>query len=442
MAELHELTATELLAGYKKGEIRPRHVFYALKKRIEKVEPQVKAWVHLDFDGVEERLLKYEHGHNTESKSLYGVPVAVKDVYNTAEFRTEMGSVIWEGFTPGNDARVVHDLKYDGAYTLGKTCTSEFAVHALTETRNPYDLNRVPGTSSSGSVAAVAAGMAPVALGTQTGGSVIRPASYCGVFGYKPTYGLVPRTGVLKTTDTLDTMGWFARSVDDLRLLFESVRVKGRDYPYVNEQVVNKSMPSKVRIGVFKGPRWQFATTDAKEAFDKVLDQLAKQNTVELVEIDFPDHDQIMESHQLIYCKSLSYYFKAEVRNSKKEITDVLNKMLDDGDKITPASYQKEIDRQAELTIKLNNELQVDTFLTLSAGGHAPEVGKDDIPDSCWPWTYLGMPALNIPLLKSSADLPIGVQLVGAKYRDYEVFNVADLIWTLCDGKIDIAEPV
>ena len=436
MPEIYELTASDLLRLIKKNELSPPKVFQHLKERIEKTEPKVRAWAHLDFSSTEK--ISKQFASVDCKKKLHGIPVGIKDVLNTADFHTEMGSPIWKGFTPGNDARVVSDLKYENGYVMGKTQTSEFAVHALTETRNPHDLKRVPGTSSSGSAAAVAAGMVPVSLGTQTGGSVIRPASYCGIFGYKPSFGLVPRTGVLKTTDTLDTIGWFARSIEDISLIFEIVRVKGLDYPYVDRNVKASKFGKTLKVGLFKGPKWKFASREAADQILKFADNLEKSGRFLVTEFEMPEHDEIMESHETIYCKALSYYFKSEVRNSRTDITSVLSGMLDKGDLISPAKYLEEIERQAAISASFDKKLDVDVIIGLTAAGEAPLLMDSDIPDSCWPWTYLGMPVINLPIFSGRNGLPVGLQLTSRKYSDYKVLKTADMLWKMSGGKIRI----
>ena len=256
---LADLTAGEFLKRLAAREIGVLDYVRACADRIEQFEPMLKAWAWYDRARFEERAAELDRALGKSSGNdlpapLFGVPVGVKDVFNTYDMPTEMGSVIYAGYTPGNDARVVSNLRLAKAIMAGKTVTAEFAVHHPGPTRYPYDLERSPGTSSSGSAVAVATSMVPAALGTQTAGSIVRPASYCGIFGFKPSFGLVPRTGVLKTTDTLDTVGWMARSVEDLALLFETMRVRGHNYPIseagLAEQVAAAPRGRSWRIGL------------------------------------------------------------------------------------------------------------------------------------------------------------------------------------------------
>jgi Asp-tRNA(Asn)/Glu-tRNA(Gln) amidotransferase A subunit family amidase len=375
---------------------------------------------------------------------LRGVPVGVKDIFNTADMPTQMGSRIWSGFRPGNDARVVFNLRYDGAIVPGKTQTSEFAVHEPTEVRNPRHLEHAPGTSSAGSAAAVAAGMVPLALGSQTAGSCIRPASYCGVFGFKPTFGAVPRTGVLKTADTLDTIAWFARSIDDVERLFEVVRVRGRNYPYVDANLVRRRpLDRPIAIAVVRGPHWPAATPAAQHALTAAADRLRAAGGRFLVDdLDLPEAGEIYDDHELIYCKALAYYFRGEQRNDRSKISGVLMGMLERGEATTPDAYHRAVSRQAELTRQLDDRFRHDAYLTLSAAGEAPRgLQSPDLPDTSKIWTYLGMPALSVPAASGPNGLPIGLQVVGPKYADYRVLDVGRAIVDALGVRAGIASP-
>lgn len=433
MSEPYQLTLSELARDIAAKKRTSAEVVQSFLKRIAALEPAVQAWTFLNDTWAVEQAeaidARFQVGR--QPGVLAGVPIGVKDVFNTADFPAEMGSQIWKGFTPGNDARVVFNLRQEDGVVIGKTTTSEFAVHEPTKTRNPHNLECGPGTSSAGSAAAVACGMVSAALGTQTGGSVIRPASYCGVFGYKPSFGLVPRTGVLKTTDTLDTIGWFGRSVDDIEILFEAFRVRGLNYPFVNGHVVKKPLPARVKLAIFKGPNWKHASSEATGHFDDALKKLGGHG-FDAVDFSLPEFEEIFEAHERIYCRALSYYFRAEQRNTRDSISKVLLRMLDDGEKITPATYQADILRQAELTKTYFDAFPADVVATLSAGGECP-VGlyAPDRPDSCKIWTYLGMPVISLPLFTAASGRPIGLQLIGRKYSDYTLLAVARRVASL-----------
>jgi len=442
MTPLYQRSATELIADLKSRRHSVREVAQAHLKRIAALEPQVHAWAFQDPERVLREADKIDQTPPDPSKLLAGLPVGVKDIYNTADFPTEMGSRIWKGFLPGNDARVVFNLRYEAGLVIGKTVTSEFAVHEATETRNPWNLEHAPGTSSTGSAAAVACGMVPFALGSQTGGSTIRPASYCGVVGFKPSFGLVPRTGVLKTTDTLDTVGWFTRTVEDAELFFEILRVKGLNYPYVNENVVRRPLAEPIRVGLYRGPFWNAAEPYARAALEQATQTLAKSGAFQLSDRELPEAQDIWEAHELIYCRALSYYFRSEERNTRDKISAVLLDMLVRGEKIDPAAYHALTQKQAERTIQMQQDMKDDVWITLSAGGEAPRgLQSADRPDSCKIWTYLGMPAISLPLFQGPNRLPVGLQIVAPKYADYKLLDSARQIWTALKGEVRIADP-
>ncbi|MEI8283099.1 MAG: amidase, partial [Armatimonadota bacterium] len=325
----------------------------SLIDRIQTFDSDIHAWKYFDpalaISRAESIDTKLRAG---ESPGLLaGVPIGVKDVFNTYEMPTGMGSKILDGYTPGNDARVVSDIRLEGGIIFGKTVTAEFAVHHPGETLNPWDVTRSPGTSSSGSAAAVAARMVPIALGTQTGGSVLRPASYCGVIGFKPSFGLVPRTGILKTTDTLDTVGWMARAVPDVRLMLEVCRVRGPNYPIsevaLSNDMTNRPVKRRWRVGLVKGPKSHLVETLAQARFDEFVAKLSSE--VDLVPIELPSaFDEAHRVHDTIYRRALSYYFKHEWNAKKQLFSNWLVEMIEGGLQISPDEYHRAIASQVQ----------------------------------------------------------------------------------------------
>lgn len=426
------MTASEIIRVVSDDCDQLQHIVEQTINRIQEIDPIVDAWAHFDPEiarrSAEEQTARLKT--LDELPPLAGVPLGVKDVFNTRLYPTEMGSPIWKGFTPGNDARVVEVAEYNGAVLMGKTHTAEFAVHAPGPTKNPYDLSCTPGTSSSGSAVAVATGMVPLAFGTQTAGSTIRPASYCGVFGFKPSFGLLPRTAVLKTTDTLDHVTVFARSVADIALAFDTVRVRGSNYPFVEKNVdrrINKPADGSWRIALVKGPRWDAAKPFAQQKLLDVAGSVSKCDGIDVEELKLPDaFNGIHELHELIYCKSLSYYFKEEAKQ-RDLLSEPFRDMIDRGEGISAEQYRNAIATQSDISQQLPTYLDgFDAILTLSTGDVAPSAGSiSDVPDNCLVWTFCGTPALNIPTERTPSGLPLGVQLVAPKYADYELLNLA-----------------
>jgi len=426
------LSATEAIRQIQAGRLTAVELLRTCLAQIERLEPTLKAWAHL------EPMIALERAHSIdrsiqEGKTvgpLTGIPVGVKDIFNTTDMPTSMGSPLWTGFTPGNDARVVFYLRQAGAVIPGKTVTAEFAVHTPGPTVNPHHPGHMPGTSSSGSAAAVASFMVPLAIGSQTAGSTIRPASYCGVYGFKPSFGLIPRTGSLKTTDSLDTVGFFARTVEDLGLLLEVLRVHGTDYPIshalLTDATRQKPFHRPWRVALVKGPKWEGAEGYAKEALLRYASKLAAQEGVMVEEVELPPgFDQAHHVHSLVYDKALSYYFKEEF---KKEtlVSSILKAMIVHGQQIPLSDYHAALQRQRELAQALDDWFKdrVDILLTLSTGGEALK-GLDSVdrPDSCLIWTLCGVPTIHLPVFVGPLGLPFGAQVAARRYNDHDLLR-------------------
>jgi Asp-tRNA(Asn)/Glu-tRNA(Gln) amidotransferase A subunit family amidase len=391
-----------------------------------RTEDDCQAWV--SFDG--ERLLEAARetarrlAGGEPLRPLEAIPVGVKDIFNTADFPTQMGSPLWAGFRPGNDARAVFHLKRAGGLVPGKTVTAEFAVHTLGKTLNPWAPERTPGTSSSGSAVAVAAGVVPAALGTQTAGSIVRPASFCGVWGMKPSFGLIPRTGMLKTTDSLDTVGFFAGHACDLRPVLEALRVHGRDYP-LSERALSddaRQHPARHRpwrVGVVRPHVWQQAPAYARQALSSWLDRMAADGRYELQEAVLPEAMQDCHAlHATIYNRALAYYFKEEF--SKAElVSPVMRELIEAGNQVSPEQYAQALEHQVARARAMDAFMQrFDVLVTLSTAGEAPLRHVEERPDSALMWTLTQLPALSAPVFRSPGGLPFGLQLVARRYND------------------------
>lgn len=433
---LHLLGAAEAAEAVRSGQISAEELALACVRRIEETEPRLKAWTFFDKEILLKHAREYDQKRadgRTPGHLLGGVPVGIKDIFNTEDMPTQMGSPIWKDFMPGNDARAVFNLKRQGGIVAGKTVTAEFAVHAPGPTVNPHHPGRITGTSSSGSAVAVAADMVPCSLGTQTAGSIIRPASYCGVYGFKPTYGLIPRTGVLKTTDTLDTIGFFGKSVEDLEILLESLRVQGADYPvshrHLEDSRRQEKSGKKWKVAVMRTPTWKYVEPYAQEALFKFAEDLAKREEFEITQTELPSvFGEAHDAHEKIYDKMLSHYFEGEFKQ-KTLISKEIKEMIDRGNCLTLADYQEACARQVELTHLLDQFFEnYDIILTLSTAGEAPELGNPEKPDSCLIWTLCGAPAISLPVLRGSEGLPYGIQIVARKYADKKLLHFAKLI--------------
>ena len=384
------------LAAYR---ITPLDIARHCIAQVENLDADIAAWVRTDPERLIEvaRSTSHRLAQGEPLRLLEAVPVGVKDIFNTADYPTEMGSPIWKGFTPGNDARAVFNLLRSGGWVAGKTATAEFAVHTLGKTLNPWDPERTPGTSSSGSAAAVAMAMVPAALGTQTAGSIIRPASFCGVWGMKPSFGLIPRTGMLKTTDSLDTVGFFTG--------------------HAQRQTAPCDRPWRV---AFVQPHvWPHAMPHAKAAMLDWVRRLDAHPRFEVTQAELPA--ELSESHEIhatIYNRALAYYFQDEYRQAEF-VSPVMRDLIALGQRIAPQEYAQALDRQVHLARAADRFARhFDVIVTLSTAGEAPRRHVQETPDSALIWTLAQLPSVNAPAFMSPRGLPYGLQIVARRYND------------------------
>ena len=435
-----------MLAGYRDRRLTPVDVAERCIAAVDTHESSVHAWECFDS-----RKLMAQAQQATdrlragdELRPLEGLPVGVKDIFNTSDFPTQMGSPLWQGFTPGNDARVLYDMKRLGAIVPGKTVTAEFAVHSLGKTLNPHAADRTPGTSSSGSAVAVATGMVPAALGTQTAGSIIRPASFCGVWGCKPSFGLVPRTGILKTTDSLDSVGFFVNHAADLLPVFNAMRVHGKNFPLSDAALTDSARQAAPggrpwRVAVVKPHVWAHVPGYANATFDSWCAKLAANPRFELVNAILPARMTDAHAvHETIYNKALAYYFKEEFKRAEL-ISPVMNRLISAGQMVTVSAYETALDEQVGLSRLMDKfftgddngstgDAGFDVMLTLSTAAEAPLRAIEEAPDSALMWTLTHLPAVSAPVFSSPDGLPYGLQLVARRYNDPLLFRfIAEL---------------
>ena len=402
--------------------------------RIRELEPRVQAWAFLDEDHALAQARAADDLKRTGAPigPLHGVPVGIKDIFDTADLPTERGSALCAGRTPSRDAAAVALLRAAGAVILGKTVTTEFASAAPGKTRNPHDPERTPGGSSSGSAAAVAARMVPLAIGSQTNGSVIRPAAFCGVVGFKPTHGLIPRAGMLMVSRTLDQPGVFARTILDAALIAEQlVAFDERDadtrprarIPF--REVAAEEPPLPPVLAFIKTPRWESADEEMKEAFLELAGSLDVR--VEEVEL-FPSAAQAWDWHQAIMDAETAASLEQEWEKGRERLSNAVREQIERGRKASATDYLRAlrwVPRLWESFAELF-EQRYDAILTPAAPGPAPrDLASTGDPSFCTPWTLCGMPALTLPLLRTAAGLPLGVQLVGPRDGDARLLRTA-----------------
>lgn len=399
--------------------------------------PKFKAWVSFDEKKLVDaaNLYKSKLEKKIPIRMLEGIPCGVKDIFNTIDFPTQMGSSLWDGFTPGNDARVVYSLKNSGAVVAGKTVTAEFAVHYLNETLNPHNTKLTPGTSSSGSAVAVSTGIVPFSIGSQTAGSIIRPASFCGVYAFKPSFGLIPRTGMLKTTDSLDTVGFFTHKAEDIRLIFDVLCVKGLNYPIshaalndLSRQVKSESRPWNV--GFAKTHTWGVTKDYVKNSIIAFLDGLNIDPNININECELPEISK--ESHlihKLIYDKSLAYYFSVEYEN-KDQISPIMGRLIESGDRIKIDDFKSALTLQEKLIQEMDNlyKSDLDIIISISTSSAAPPRNENETDDPSLMWTLSHLPSINIPLFMNEHKEPFGLQISARKYNDKLLLRFLDYL--------------
>jgi len=433
LTNLHWLSATDAARLIRDGVISSVELVEACLARIRDVDPDVQAWTFLDPEYViaqagardEVRLSGQPIG------ALHGVPVGIKDIIDTGDMPTENGSVLHAGRTPARDATVVAMLRGAGAVIMGKTVTTEFATRHPGKTRNPHNPAHTPGGSSSGSAAAVAAGMVPLALGSQTGGSTIRPASYCGVYGLKPTHGLISRHGMFQLSRTVDHVGLFGRGIDDLALLLEQVaghderdpdtRPRAR-VPY--RETAAEEPPLPPTFAFIKTPYWDRVDADAREAFGELVEQLG--GRVEEVELSAAAEG--WSWHEAISGAETALSLRREWEQSRDVLSASLRARIERGRAVAAVDYLAARAHLPELNASFTElfEQRYDAILTPSAFGTAP-AGLDSTgdPTMCSLWTLCGLPALSIPLMQGANGLPLGVQLVGPRHGDARLLRTA-----------------
>ncbi len=431
---LFEMSAAEAAGAIQSGETTSEELVQACLDHIATLEDSVGAWAHLD----PEYALQQARDADLHRRSgmsvgpLHGVPVGVKDIFDTRDMPTEDGTVLHAGRTPAYDATAVSLLREAGAVIMGKTVTTELAVYAPGKTRNPHDPARTPGGSSSGSAAAVAAQMVPLAIGTQTNGSVIRPASYCGVFGYKPSHGLISRYRVLQQSRALDQVGVFGRTVEDIALLAEQLMAFDERDPDMRPRSRPRLMGTATeeplvppRLAFVKTPAWDQADKDVQGAFAELAEFLG--DGVE--DLDLSDLlENAVDWHRTIMEADLARSFRREYERGKESLSATLREMIERGQQCLAVDFNDALEQIPALNSALDEILlEYDAIITPATTGEAPAgLESTGSPVFCTPWTFLGMPSISVPILQGSKGMPIGVQMTAARNDDARLLRTAN----------------
>jgi Asp-tRNA(Asn)/Glu-tRNA(Gln) amidotransferase A subunit family amidase len=442
MTRLADLGVADAAAAVREGHATAVELTADCLGRVREAEEKVQAWAFLDSEHAL-RQAQAADEHRMAGRTLgplHGVPIGIKDIFDTSDYPTEFGSALWKGRTPRHDAAAVARLRAAGAIILGKTVTTEYAYYHPGKTRNPHDPARTPGGSSSGSAAAVAAGMVPAAIGSQTNGSVIRPAAFCGIVGYKPTHGLIPRTGALLLSRALDHVGVFARSVVDAALIADVLAGHDEEDPDTRPIAAPQlaataagEPPLPPRLAFVKGPAWKAAEPVLDEAFAELVAALGE--NVQAVDVGSA-FDRGIDLHGIVMATDMAHNFRRDLTKGGDVLSTQLRELLARGQQHTAFDYL-EATTAAESLNGMLDELfnEYDAILTASAPGEAPIGTATGNPIFCSLWTYLGTPAVSLPLLEGPNGMPIGVQLVGRRGNDARLLRTARwLSSTLAEG--------
>jgi len=431
--DLSQLTAAQAALEIREGRVTSRELVQACLERIAAYDGEIQAWTHLDPEYALAQADRCDEAHRAGQPQgpLHGVPVGVKDIFDTEDMPTECGTPLLSGRRSAHDAAVIAMLRQAGAVIMGKTVTTELAVYAPGKTRNPHDPKRSPGGSSSGSAAAVASFMVPLAVGTQTNGSVIRPASYCGVFGYKPSFGLISRHGVLEQCPTLDQVGVFARTIEDAALIAECLMffdendttLKPRARPELLK-FASQEPPLPPLLAFVKSPVWDKADEDTQEAFAELVEALGERAAA----VELPDvFNQAVACHRTIMEAEIAKSYGTLYEKGGDQISNQLREIIERGQTVPAAEYL----RAREIIPRLNAAVEedfdwFDAYVTPATTGVAP-LGLESTGSPIFStiWTLAGMPALSIPILQNGDGLPMGVQLVGRKGQDAKLLRTA-----------------
>ena len=430
---LSELSATEAIDKIRDGEITSEELVQACLDRIEQADGKIEAWAHLkpDYALDQARMLDGQRQAGGPVGPLHGIPVGIKDIFDTDCLPTENGTVLNSGRQPMEDCRVVSLLMEAGAVIMGKTVTTELAVFGPGKTKNPHNPDHTPGGSSSGSAAAVASYMVPLAIGTQTNGSVIRPAAYCGVVGFKPSHGLIPRTGILAQSHWLDTVGVFARSVEDAAMIAEVLvaydpgdkDTRARARPSFAATAVEEP-PMPPMLAFAKTAVWDEAEKETQDAFGELKELLGKGCD----DLDLPEPFQnAVEWHRAIMYADLAKSFAGYYERGKDQLTEILRQMIEEGQKTTAVDYNRAVDWREVLNNGLDGVFdRYDAIITPATTGEAP-AGLDSTGSPVFStlWTYCGTPAITLPLMEGPNGLPLGVQLVSRRGDDARLLRTA-----------------
>ena len=431
MKALHELDAAEAVSLLRDGAIRSEELVRACLDRIGADDARIGAFEHVDPEAALAAARRIDG--MSPRPPLAGLPVAVKDIIDTADLPTECGFVGYRGRRPERDAACVARLRAAGGVVLGKTVTTEFAFFQPGRTRNPHDLSRTPGGSSSGSAAAVAARLVPAALGSQTAGSIIRPASFCGVVGFKPTHGMLPLDGVSPFAPSLDTIGFLVRRAADVRVLVEALLPPAAGPLPRRDPTPTNGAP---RIALCRTEQWPLADRSTQRIVEETAARLVRAGA-RVADLDLgPDFGGLADAQRTIMAAEAARTFRPILAQHGETLSAVLRDLVREGERVgadAEGAACRQRDRCRELLDGVFARFEV--LLTPSAIGEAP-IGLQSTGDPAFNriWTLLGTPCVSLPAAGGPAGMPVGVQLVGPLAGDAALVGFAEWVERALEG--------
>ncbi|OGI41376.1 MAG: hypothetical protein A2140_08175 [Candidatus Muproteobacteria bacterium RBG_16_62_13] len=435
MKKPYQLGVTNLLEELRLRESTSEQLMTSLIARIDSREPAVHAWAHFDRAQALERARSADrHIRAGKSGELLGIPVGIKDVIDVHDMPTARGSPLFAGRIPERSATIVDRLEHAGGFVMGKTVTAEFAYLHPGPTRNPWNPAHTPGGSSMGSAAAVADGMVPVAIGTQTNGSVIRPAAFCGCVGYKPSQGLLPRTGVQPFSPTLDQLGIFTRSVPDAAIVTGAlIGFDPKDPMSLSDMSLSptdfmlRSQYQPPRLAVVRSPVWHLAEPTQRQRFEENVNALrAAGASVEDLDLGSAFETAHEALRIIMFAEGAVTFAKLHAQHSAR-LSPELNQLIEEGSRLRATRFEEAREQRLRLRTELSRRMMnCDAIVTPPARGEAPaSLGHTGDPSFCTIWTLCGVPAITVPVGVGPLGLPLGLQLVGRFLEDPALLTVA-----------------
>lgn len=428
---LIKISAVNALEMMQKGEITSEEYVTAFLEHIKNREPEVGAWIFLDPEMALQQAREADKRRRDKSSGkLNGLPIGIKDIIDTKDMPTENGSLIHKDRRPPEDAHLVKLLRDAGAVIMGKCVTTEFALSAPGKTKNPKDLECTPGGSSSGSAAAVSDYMIPLAIGSQTGGSVLRPASFTGILGLKPTFGTISRSGMSPISERLDHPGIYANSIDDIRLVASVILSYDKkdldmDSNYSFRNASNLKKPLK--FAFIKGPVWGSGDQDMQEKIKQFVDN----SNLEIASVELgDDFIEAARCHEIIMNGSISRSLANYYENNKSKLHPFTIARFEAGKSVSTNSYIDAIEKAKKMKQTLSEIfLKFDAIITPAAPGQAPRdlMNTGNAIFNGY-WTMLGVPAISLPLLEGKDGLPIGIQVITSWNKEAELLDISKII--------------